>query len=127
MAAPEISNFDVVVASELQSTNWKSHHSFSGLLETQPRKKQSFSPERYKRRRKEAVTMDITSETSTILDLPPSAVAFCPSHPQFYVVGTYFLHPKEEKNDDKSEELSQEAPQKRTGTLILYRLEGSAL
>jgi diphthamide biosynthesis protein 7 len=74
--------------------------------------------------------MDIKSETSTILDLPPSAVAFCPSHPEFYVVGTYFLHPKEEGNDDKtsnSEDSSNEAPQKRTGTLILYRLEGSAL
>jgi diphthamide biosynthesis protein 7 len=71
--------------------------------------------------------MDITSETSTILDLPPSAVAFCPSHPDYYVVGTYFLHPKEVIDDSKNEESSDEAPQKRTGTLVLYRLEGSAL
>jgi diphthamide biosynthesis protein 7 len=71
--------------------------------------------------------MEITSESSTILELPPSAVAFCPSHPAFYVVGTYFLHPKEEANDSKSEETSEEASQKRTGTLTLYRLEGSVL
>jgi diphthamide biosynthesis protein 7 len=76
--------------------------------------------------------MDIKSETSTILDLPPSAVAFCPSHPEFYVVGTYFLHPKEEEgNNDKTsnseDSSSNEAPQKRTGTLILYRLQGSVL
>jgi diphthamide biosynthesis protein 7 len=71
--------------------------------------------------------MDIRSETSTILDLPPSAVAFCPSNPDYYVVGTYFLHPKEENNHSKNEESSDEVPQKRTGTLILYRLEGSAL
>jgi diphthamide biosynthesis protein 7 len=71
--------------------------------------------------------MEITSETSTVLDLPPSAVAFCPSHPEFYVVGTYFLHPKEDDGESKPIEASGEAPQKRTGTLILYRLEGSVL
>jgi diphthamide biosynthesis protein 7 len=76
--------------------------------------------------------MEISSETSAVLDLPPSAVAFCPSHPDYYVVGTYFLHPKEatttnDSNNNSSEEPSDEAPQKRTGTLILYRLEGSVL
>lgn len=63
--------------------------------------------------------MNITSSTSTVLGLPPSAVAFCPSHPQYYVVGTYFLHPNTEQ--------PSEASQKRTGTLELYRLEGTAL
>lgn len=72
--------------------------------------------------------MEITSETSTVLDLPPSAVAFCPSHPEYYVVGTYFLHPKEGNNyGNDGGESSGEATQKRTGTLILYRLEGSVL
>ena len=79
------------------------------------------------RRLKKSDNMDIKSETSTVLDLPPSAVAFCPSHPEFYVVGTYFLHPKKETDESKGEESSEEAPQKRTGTLILYRLEGSVL
>jgi hypothetical protein len=82
---------------------------------------------RQEKKGKQEANMDIRSETSTILDLPPSAVAFCPSHPEFYVVGTYFLHPKEENDDSNNEEASEEAPQKRTGTLILYRLEGSVL
>lgn len=65
--------------------------------------------------------MSITSEKSTVLDIPPSATAFCPSHPEFYVVGTYFLH----RNEDGQE--PSDGPQKRTGTLILYRLEGTEL
>lgn len=85
-------------------------------------RKRLFVPEE-----KKSDNMDIKSETSTVLDLPPSAVAFCPSHPEFYVVGTYFLHPKKETDESKGEESSEEAPQKRTGTLILYRLEGSVL
>jgi hypothetical protein len=71
--------------------------------------------------KKTCKTMDVASSHSTVLDLPPSAVAFCPSHPEYYVVGTYFLHPTavgEEPSD---------APQKRTGTLVLYRLEGTQL
>jgi diphthamide biosynthesis protein 7 len=87
------------------------------------------TPFQYGKKKDRKNIMDIKSETSTILDLPPSAVAFCPSHPEFYVVGTYFLHPKEESNDEttNSEYSSNEVPQKRTGTLILYRLEGSVL
>jgi hypothetical protein len=37
------------------------------------------------------------------------------------VVGTYFLHPT------AAGEESSDAPQKRIGTLILYRLEGTQL
>lgn len=65
--------------------------------------------------------MDISSSCSTVIDIPPSAVAFCPSHPEYYVVGTYFLHRTAEG------EQPSDAPQKRTGTLILYRLEGTQL
>lgn len=65
--------------------------------------------------------MVLSSSKSTNLELPPSAVAFSPSHPEYYVVGTYFLHPKED------EDAPSDAPQKRTGTLILYRLEGTEL
>lgn len=65
--------------------------------------------------------MDVTSSQSTTLDLPPSAVAFCPSHPEYYVVGTYFLHRTAEG------EQPSDAPQKRTGTLILYKLEETEL
>lgn len=64
--------------------------------------------------------MDVVSSQSTTLELPPSAVAFCPSHPRYYVVGTYFLHPTAPGEPT-------DAPQKRTGTLILYRLEGTEL
>ncbi|GAB7324742.1 hypothetical protein MBLNU13_g08599t1 [Cladosporium sp. NU13] len=62
--------------------------------------------------------MDVVSSQSTNLEVPPSAVAFCPSHPRYYVVGTYFLHPTAPGEPT-------DAPQKRTGTLILYRLEGT--
>lgn len=65
--------------------------------------------------------MKISSDTSTVLDIPPSAAAFCPSHPDYYVVGTYLLH----RNDEGQE--TSEGPQKRTGTLILYRLNGTEL
>lgn len=65
--------------------------------------------------------MEISSEKSTVLDIPPSAVAFCPNHPEYYVVGTYFLH----RNDEGQQ--SSDESQKRTGTLILYRLEDTAL
>jgi hypothetical protein len=64
-------------------------------------------------------TMATPSLTSTALSLPPSAVAFCPSHTAYYVVGTYFLHPNAEQ--------PSKAPQKRTGTLELYCLEGTTL
>lgn len=65
--------------------------------------------------------MEISSAKSTILDIPPSAVAFCPSHPKYYVVGTYLLH----RNNEGQE--SSDGPQKRTGTLILYKLEDTEL
>jgi diphthamide biosynthesis protein 7 len=65
--------------------------------------------------------MDVVSSQSTNLELPPSAVAFCSSHPNYYVVGTYFLHPT------APGEQPVDTPQKRTGTLILYRLEGTEL
>lgn len=65
--------------------------------------------------------MELSSIKSAVLELPPSAVAFCPSHPEYCVVGTYFLHPKEDENTPS------DAPQKRTGTLILYQLEGTEL
>jgi diphthamide biosynthesis protein 7 len=65
--------------------------------------------------------MDVASIHSAVIDLPPSAVAFCPSNPEYYVVGTYFLHPT------AAGEESSDAPQKRIGTLILYRLEGTQL
>ena len=73
------------------------------------------------------------------LDLPPSCIAFCPSRPQFFVVGTYFLHPKEQQSvgsntsdagaphdgpddDAAHDSIQQDGKQLRTGSLILFRL-----
>lgn len=75
------------------------------------------------------------------MDLPPSCIAFCPSKPQFFVVGTYLLHAKEHfsaesntpdagaVNDEangpiqqEDEDVAQDGKQSRTGSLILFRL-----
>lgn len=84
----------------------------------------------------------ISSLKALTLDLPPSCVAFCPSRPQYFVVGTYFLHPKEQEgagvnnsdggvaeSDARHNSIQQEAErerrdgkQLRTGSLILFRL-----
>ncbi|EGP86949.1 uncharacterized protein MYCGRDRAFT_43113 [Zymoseptoria tritici IPO323] len=93
----------------------------------------------------------IKSITSRILDLPPSCIAFVPTHPRLFVVGTYYLHPREEQetlpseskvdpendagqssNDADDEEERDEddevqrkdpQPQKRSGSLILFDLD----
>ncbi|KAF2173581.1 hypothetical protein M409DRAFT_15859 [Zasmidium cellare ATCC 36951] len=93
----------------------------------------------------------ITSLKSLTLDLPPSCIAFCPRRPQLFVVGTYHLHRKEQEGDLYAEETHERpennaarhedstpdedededddnpapestAPQKRTGSLILFHL-----
>ncbi|KAF7190590.1 hypothetical protein HII31_07749 [Pseudocercospora fuligena] len=74
---------------------------------------------------------------SLTLDLPPSCIAFCPTQSNFFVVGTYYLHGKEQQGDlreaNNAEPLSgdpedtppspDESVQKRTGSLILFQLE----
>ncbi|KXS95067.1 hypothetical protein AC579_2115 [Pseudocercospora musae] len=72
------------------------------------------------------------------LDLPPSCIAFCPTQSNFFVVGTYYLHGKEQQEGDLREannagplpgdrENTPPSPdvsaQKRTGSLILFQLE----
>lgn len=79
----------------------------------------------------------ISSLRSHTLVDPPSCIAFCPSQPEYFVVGTYFLHPKasddSQDNDDdhdvknEDEALEDEAPissgpQKRDGRLIVHRV-----
>ena len=59
----------------------------------------------------------IHSLLTTILDLPPSCIEFCPYKPAYFVVGTYSL----EKDD---QEPSETSIQIRKGSLLLFSLEG---
>lgn len=61
----------------------------------------------------------ISSLVSQTLPVPPSCIAFCPTQPDLLVVGTYLLH------KDESEVVNGSILpwQKRTGSLILFRLE----
>lgn len=72
----------------------------------------------------------ISSTQSMTLDLPPSCVEFCPSHPSFFVVGTYYLEKTDEgtqnNKNDGEEELSETKtaqPQSRNGSIIVFRLQ----
>jgi diphthamide biosynthesis protein 7 len=74
----------------------------------------------------------ISSLRSQTLVDPPSCIAFCATQPEYFVVGTYFLHPKAsdaslDTDDDQALENDDEAPisggpQKRDGRLIVYRV-----
>lgn len=65
----------------------------------------------------------IKSTRSLILDIPPSCIEFVPGHPELFVVGTYYLERKDEEGHDATES-STGQPQQRTGSLLLFRLEG---
>lgn len=77
--------------------------------------------------------MDITSERSQILDTPPSCVAFCPSHSEYFAIGTYVLHKAEtfdagDVSGARASRSQKRTPsQKRTGCLNLYKLKGSEM
>lgn len=60
----------------------------------------------------------INSIKSLTLDLPPSCIEFSPTVPSCFVVGTYFL---EKKDQDES---ASNGPQKRSGSLLVFQLEG---
>lgn len=75
----------------------------------------------------------INSIQSLILDLPPSCIEFCPVARDYFVVGTYFLEKKEqeataedttENNSDEESEDVEKKPQTRTGSLILFIIDG---
>lgn len=67
----------------------------------------------------------IAPKQCVILDLPPSCIEFCPSHPAYFVVGTYNLI----KDDDPTTEAGRtdptapQKPQNRDGSLMVFRLE----
>ncbi|RKU45632.1 hypothetical protein DL546_000817 [Coniochaeta pulveracea] len=59
----------------------------------------------------------ITSRRSLTLDLPPSCLEFSPLFPSYFLIGTYNLH----KNEDDTAASSSE-PQRRDGSIVVYRL-----
>jgi diphthamide biosynthesis protein 7 len=79
----------------------------------------------------------ISSVCSHTLVEPPSCIAFCPSRPEYFVVGTYYLHRKLSGAPSENEAAENEdtrhsdenpigsGPQKRDGRLILCRLSES--
>jgi diphthamide biosynthesis protein 7 len=74
--------------------------------------------------------ISISSIQSLILDLPPSCIEFCPVAPDYFVVGTYFLEKKEQDAANDGEEESKDVdkkPQTRTGSLILFKVEGDEM
>jgi len=81
-----------------------------------------------------SVMTPTSSTRSLILDLPPSCIAFCPTQPHLFVVGTYYLH---DSTTTKTETSSSAAgshqisdhqddtsnpSQTRSGSLIVYEL-----
>ncbi|KAI1207445.1 uncharacterized protein F4807DRAFT_434637 [Annulohypoxylon truncatum] len=69
----------------------------------------------------------ITPLRSLTLDLPPSCIEFCPSHPEYFVVGTYNLQrgsedPGTVAEGDEEQEQATKSVQTRDGSLILFRL-----
>ncbi|EMC95757.1 hypothetical protein BAUCODRAFT_123054 [Baudoinia panamericana UAMH 10762] len=69
---------------------------------------------------------NISSIQSLALDLPPSCIAFCPQQPTYFVIGTYYLHAKAASSVHEANSLPNDNgegdSQKRSGSLILYRL-----
>ncbi|KAL1384772.1 hypothetical protein HDK64DRAFT_206983 [Phyllosticta capitalensis] len=64
-----------------------------------------------------ASSSTLSSLFSTTLPIPPSCIEFVPGCREWCVVGTYFL-------EKGSEEEEREGGQKRSGSLVLLRLEG---
>nr|POE74348.1 diphthine methyltransferase [Quercus suber] len=67
----------------------------------------------------------VTSIKTLTLDLPPSCLQFCPSEPEYFVIGTYYLHQNDGAEDEGNPTPSiSTTPQRRSGSLIVYRLDG---
>ncbi|KAF2825883.1 hypothetical protein CC86DRAFT_351957 [Ophiobolus disseminans] len=59
---------------------------------------------------------------SITLDLPPSCIEFCPSHPHYAVVGTYNLEKPDAPGFTEGE--GERKSQQRNGSLILLQIDG---
>ncbi|KAK6428531.1 hypothetical protein LTR95_015325 [Oleoguttula sp. CCFEE 5521] len=78
--------------------------------------------------------MEVPSLLSTTLDVPPSCIAFCPSHPEYFIVGTYFLYPSstvassiDAQETPDNDGTSHRERQQRSGSAVLYRYVKSVL
>ncbi|KAF7555043.1 hypothetical protein G7046_g6656 [Stylonectria norvegica] len=75
----------------------------------------------------------VSSQASLILDLPPSCIQFCSTHPEFFVVGTYSLEKDETSGQEDDEGSASDDVsgakkiQSRNGSLIVFKVEGSDL
>ncbi|KAF4822225.1 Diphthine methyltransferase [Colletotrichum tropicale] len=71
----------------------------------------------------------VASTQTLTLDLPPSCIEWCPSHPTHFVVGTYNLikdGPGYTESED-NEALTGKKLQNRSGSLIIFRLDNGAV
>ncbi|KAI5854086.1 hypothetical protein GGS23DRAFT_608320 [Durotheca rogersii] len=76
----------------------------------------------------------LTSLRSLTLDLPPSCIEFCPAHADYFIVGTYNLENPETPDaaappapgDDEEPPRKEKRIQARNGSLVVFRLTGSA-
>ncbi|KAF6793828.1 Diphthine methyltransferase [Colletotrichum musicola] len=74
----------------------------------------------------------IASKQCIILDLPPSCIEFCPSHPAYFVVGTYNLikddkQTTEMTETERTDSPASQKPQNRNGSLMVFRYEDGAI
>ena len=70
----------------------------------------------------------ISSLTSLTLDVPPSCIAFCPTQPETFVVGTYNLVAKGGPDDySRNTTTAELSAQKRSGSLKTFQLEGDTM
>lgn len=73
----------------------------------------------------------IHSVSTTILETPPSCLEFSPVTPEYLVVGTYYLERNESraagKDSESEDEIAIAAKQNRSGSLVVFRLQGDSL
>lgn len=74
----------------------------------------------------------VSSNKSLTLDLPPSCIQICPTVFDHFVIGTYFLRPKDQADDGNEVDTTDAtAPpstaQKRSGSLIIYKFDSDEL
>ncbi|KAI9147868.1 Armadillo-type fold domain containing [Paramyrothecium foliicola] len=74
----------------------------------------------------------ISSKVSLTIDLPPSCIQFCASHPEYFVVGTYNLEKNEiptSRGDGEDEEVLEQTKQtqSRNGSILVFRAKDDTL